>query len=309
MTTAFYSHPFCKLHEMGSDHPEAPERLVAIEDHLISMRIADYLHPIEAPLATEQQLALVHTLDAINVIKNHTPTNADYYPIDGDTLLNSASWQAALAAAGAAIHATSAVIAGQAENAFCSIRPPGHHATPEQSMGFCLFNNVALAAKSALDNHGLERVAVIDFDVHHGNGTEQAFKNDPRVMMVSFFQHPCYPYSGINAPLPNMVNLPVPAYSDGAFIRSIVEHHWLPALHAFKPQMLFISAGFDAHREDAVGQLKLVEADYAWITKQLMTIAQQYAQKRIVSCLEGGYTPSALARSVAAHIRVLAAID
>ncbi len=308
MTTAFYTHPACKLHEMGNDHPESPERLIAIEDHLIASRIHDFLRHSEAPLITEEQLALVHTPEAIERIREHTPQSG-YYPLDGDTLLNPSSWVAARAAAGAAISATAAVLNGEVENAFCSVRPPGHHATPDEAMGFCLFNNVALAASYALEHHGLERIAIVDFDVHHGNGTEAVFHADPRVLMVSFFQHPCYPYSGLDNPVSHMRNLPVPAYSDGALIRALIEQHWIPALHKHAPQMIFISAGFDAHREDAVGQLKLVEADYAWITLQIMQVAKQFSHGRIVSCLEGGYSPSALGRSVVAHLKVLAGLD
>ncbi|PRC92544.1 histone deacetylase family protein [Solimicrobium silvestre] len=308
MTTAFYTHPACKLHEMGADHPESPLRLSTIDDYLITSRIDDLVLHCEAPLATEDELALVHTRGTIARIKEHTP-EFGYYPLDGDTLLNPSSWTAARAAAGAAIAATKAVLDGEVENAFCSIRPPGHHATPDEAMGFCLFNNLALAAKHALDVHGLERIAIVDFDVHHGNGTQAVFENDPRVLMVSFFQHPCYPYSGTEFISKNMLNLPVPAYTDGALIRSLVEQHWLPALHAHQPQMIFISAGFDAHREDLIGQLGLVEADYAWITMQIMQIAKQYSFSRVVSCLEGGYNTSALGRSVVAHIKVLAGLD
>lgn len=300
MTTAFYTHPACKLHEMGAGHPESPGRLTSIEEYTKKLNLVH----CEAPLASEDDLATVHTRATIERIKNHTP-KSDYYALDGDTLLNPSSWTAARAAAGAALAATKAVLAGEVDNAFCSIRPPGHHATPETAMGFCLFNNVALAAKYALDQHGLERVAIVDFDVHHGNGTEAAFEYDPRVLMVSFFQHPFYPFSGLDPKSENMHNVPVPALTDGAFIRSLVEQDWLPALHAHQPQMIFISAGFDAHREDPIGQLRLVEDDYAWMTERIMQIAKRYAQGRIVSCLEGGYNLSALGRSVAAHVRAL----
>jgi acetoin utilization deacetylase AcuC-like enzyme len=213
---------------------------------------------------------------------------------------------AALRAAGAAVAATDAVIAGRAHNAFCSVRPPGHHATRDETMGFCFFNNVAVAARHALDVHGLQRVAIVDFDVHHGNGTEDIIAGDERVLMVSFFQHPLYPYSGAVPKGTNMVNVPVDPYTRGAAVRQAITDHWLPALERFKPQMLFISAGFDAHREDDLGQLALVEDDYAWITRQLVDVAERHAGGRLVSCLEGGYSLSALARSVAAHLRVLA---
>jgi acetoin utilization deacetylase AcuC-like enzyme len=207
------------------------------------------------------------------------------------------------------VAATDAVMAGDVANAFCAIRPPGHHARPTESMGFCLFNNVAIAARRALDVHGLERVAIIDFDVHHGNGTAESFRRDPRVLMASFYQHPFYPYTEPEPPTPTCVNIPVPARSQGDVVRALVTEHWLPALHAHRPQMIFISAGFDAHREDDIGGMALVEADYAWITQQVMDVARQHAQGRIVSCLEGGYNLSALGRSVAAHVRTLAELD
>lgn len=310
MSTGFYTHANCKRHEMGSWHPESPERLQAIEDQLIASRIDPLIVHCDAPAASEDDLARVHTAGAIELIRKNVPSGADsYYSLDGDTSLNPHSWHAALHAAGAAVAATDAVIAGELANAFCAVRPPGHHATPTEPMGFCLFNNVAIAARRALDVHGLERLAIIDFDVHHGNGTEAAFVNEPRVLMASFFQHPFYPYTGIANVGANTVNVPVPAYSGGDVVRQIVTEKWLPALHAHRPQMLFISAGFDAHKEDDIGQLGLVEDDYAWITRQIMDVADQYAQGRIVSCLEGGYNLSALGRSVAAHVKVLAQLD
>lgn len=305
MSTAYLSHPDCLRHEMGPHHPECPERLQAIEDQLILSRIDCYLTRIDPPLATEDQLALVHTKEHIEHIKSHAPASG-YYPLDGDTTMNPHTWQAALRSAGGAIAAVDAVMGGEVNNAFTCLRPPGHHAEPHQAMGFCFFNNIAIAAKYALEKYGLERVAVIDFDVHHGNGTEAAFKHDPRVLMCSYFQHPFYPYSGADVDMPNMVNVPLPAYTGGAAVREVVELAWLPRLRDFKPQLILISAGFDAHREDDMGQMALVEADYAWITRQLMTVANETAQGRIVSCLEGGYNLSALARSVVAHLKELA---
>lgn len=305
MSTAFISHADSLQHEMGAHHPECPARVQAIEDQLILSRIDAYLTYIDPPLATEQQLALVHTPEHIERVKSSSPTSG-YYAIDGDTTMNPHTWQAALRSAGGAIAAVDAVMNKKAANAFSCLRPPGHHAEPHQAMGFCFFNNVAIAAKYALEHYGLERVAVIDFDVHHGNGTEAAFINEPRVLMCSYFQHPFYPYSEPRTDLPNMVNVPLPAYTAGPAVREVVELGWMPRLREFKPQFIFISAGFDAHREDDMGQMGLVEADYAWITRQLMTVANETAEGRIVSCLEGGYNLSALARSVVAHLKELA---
>jgi len=295
---------------MGDWHPESPARLQAISDQLILAHINDLLEHREAPLAQLSDIERNHDTAAIALVRDQAPTTAGaYYSIDGDTLLNAHSWNAALRAAGAAVAATDAVIDGEFDNAFCAIRPPGHHARPSEAMGFCLFNNIAIAAKHALEVRGLERVAIADFDVHHGNGTSEAFAADPRVLMVSFFQHPFYPFSEVEAYTATRVNVPLPAYSKGDVVRQLVREHWLPALHRQRPQMLFISAGFDAHREDDMGGMGLVEADYAWITRQLMEVAQLHAVGRIVSCLEGGYNLSALGRSVAAHVRALAHLD
>jgi acetoin utilization deacetylase AcuC-like enzyme len=308
MTTAFYSHPDCLLHDMGHWHPESPARLSAIQDQLIASRIDELIEHEAAPLAAEADLLRVHTAAHLDYLRNLAPQTGQV-DIDGDTLMCPHTWRAALRSAGAAIDATDAVLAGRFDNAFCSVRPPGHHAEPARAMGFCFFNNVAIAARHALEVHGLERVAVIDFDVHHGNGTEAAFAGDERVLMCSFFQHPLYPYSGTAPSGPNMVNVPVPARTKGMAVRELVELCWMPRLEAFKPQMLFVSAGFDAHREDCVGGMALVEADYEWLTQQIVKVAQRHARGRIVSCLEGGYNLSALARSVVAHLRVLAGVD
>ncbi|WP_114810205.1 histone deacetylase family protein [Paraburkholderia kururiensis] len=305
MATAFYSHADCLLHEMGQWHPECPARLQAIEDQLIASRIDALIEREPAPLADEAALLRVHTQAHVDHIRDASPIEG-YAPIDPDTSMNPHTWQAALRAAGAAIAATDAVIAGQYDNAFCSVRPPGHHAEPARAMGFCFFNNVAIAARHALEVHGLARVAIIDFDVHHGNGTEAAFAADPRVLMCSFFQHPFYPFTGADNQAPNMVNVPMPARSKGMAVREAVDVLWLPRLHDFKPEMIFISAGFDAHREDDLGNMGLVEDDYTWITDRVRDIANRYARGRIVSCLEGGYNLSALGRSAVAHIRSLA---
>ena len=292
---------------MGDWHPESPARLQAIADQLISAQINDLVEHRQAPLAQLADLERNHSANAIAMVRDNVPAEGEEcYPIDGDTLLNAWSWQAALRAAGAAVAATDAVIDGEIGNAFCAIRPPGHHARPSEPMGFCLFNNVAIAARHALDVRGLQRVAIVDFDVHHGNGTAESFARDPRVLMASFFQHPFYPYTEPEPITATCVNVPVPARSGGDVIRKVVSEYWLPALHAFQPEMVFISAGFDAHREDDIGGMGLVEADYAWITQQMMEVARLYARGRIVSTLEGGYNLSALGRSVVAHVRALA---
>ena len=308
MTTAIYSHPDCLRHDMGDWHPEAPARLQAISDQMIRAQINDLFDHREAPLVGPGALERVHSANAIAIIRDNVPAPGDCYPIDGDTSLNEFSWRAAQRAAGAAIAATDAVLDGGIDNAFCAIRPPGHHARPSEPMGFCLFNNVAVAARHALEVRGLQRVAIVDFDVHHGNGTEEAFMEEARVLMVSFYQHPFYPYTAVAPITPNRVNVPVPAYSKGDVVRQLVTEQWLPAMHAFKPEMIFISAGFDAHREDEIGGMGLVEADYTWLTQQIMAVAREHCQGRIVSCLEGGYNLSALGRSVVAHLKALAEI-
>jgi acetoin utilization deacetylase AcuC-like enzyme len=307
MATGFYSHPDCLLHEMGEGHPECPARLQAIEDQLIASRIDALVEREAAPLAELAALARVHTQAHIDYVRSRSPVEG-YAQIDPDTSMNPHTWQAALRAAGAAVAATDAVLEGRYDNAFCSVRPPGHHAEPARAMGFCFFNNVAIAARHALDVHGLARVAIVDFDVHHGNGTEAAFSGDERVLMCSFFQHPLYPFSGTDNRAPNMVNLPMPARTTGMAVREAVDMMWLPRLDEFKPEMIFVSAGFDAHREDDIGNMGLVEGDYAWLTEQIRDVAKRHARGRIVSCLEGGYNLSALGRSVVAHVRALAEI-
>ncbi len=306
-STAIYRSALCLRHEMGSWHPECPERLTAIDDQLIASGVDLGLDAREAPAATSADLLRVHPADYLDGLTRQVPS-AGYTALDPDTVMCPATLEAATHAAGAALAATDAVINGEVSNAFCSIRPPGHHAGIRQAMGFCFINNVAVAARHALEVHGLKRVAIVDFDVHHGNGTEQIFAGDPRVLMASFFQHPFYPFSGTDHPAANMINVPLARGSDGAVMRRAVTDVWLPALEEFRPEMVFISAGFDAHREDDLGELKLIEADYVWLTEQILEIAERHAKGRIVSCLEGGYNLSALARSVVAHVRTLAAI-
>lgn len=302
--TAYITHPDCLQHNMGVGHPECPERLIAIRDQLMASQILDGLQEIEAPEVTEQQLARVHPPHYLEYLESCSPSIGTFR-VDPDTAMSAGTLQAARRAAGAVVKAVELVAEDKAPNAFCAVRPPGHHAESGKAMGFCFFNNLAIGVTHALSHYQFERVAVIDFDVHHGNGTEEILRDDPRVLMVSVFQHPFYPYCG-DAPLsPNMHNVPLKAGSGGREFREAVETVWLPLLHDFQPQILFISAGFDAHREDDMGSLGLVEADYEWVTRHLMQIADLYADGRVVSVLEGGYDLSALGRSVAAHLRVL----
>ncbi|MBS7806872.1 histone deacetylase family protein [Variovorax sp. PCZ-1] len=301
---------------MGEGHPECPERLDAIADHLLATGLLDVLEQPEVPLASSADLELAHSrmhVAAVQGLRDRIEAEEmaggpSHFYIDPDTAMNAHSWDAALRAAGAAVAATDAVIDKRLDNAFCSIRPPGHHAMHSKAMGFCLFNNIAIAAKHALERHGLKRVAVVDFDVHHGNGTEDILSSDPRCLMVGIFQHPFYPYSGEQSKASNMLNLPVPAYTRGMAVRELFEQYLLPKLEEFRPEMIFISAGFDAHRDDDLGQMGLVEADYEWMTERIVAVAKRHAKGRIVSCLEGGYNLNALARSVHTHVKVLAGL-
>jgi acetoin utilization deacetylase AcuC-like enzyme len=272
---------------------------------LIATGLAPHLVHLDAPRADLESVARAHDRGYVEELRSRIPEEG-YTALDPDTSMNPSTWTAALHAAGAVVNATERVLAGELVNAFCAVRPPGHHARKRAAMGFCFFNNVAIGALHALEVHGLERVAIADFDVHHGNGTEEIFADDPRVLMVSFFQHPFYPYTGTDNPAKNMVNVPLPAGTKGDVVRQVVDAMWVPRLDAFEPQMIFISAGFDAHREDDLGQMGLVESDYAYITQRLMVVADRHAKGRIVSSLEGGYNLSALARSVATHVKTLA---
>jgi acetoin utilization deacetylase AcuC-like enzyme len=294
VTTALISHRECLRHNMGAWHPEAPARLQAVEDQLIASGLVGHFAHYDAPLVQRDELERVHEAAYIDAIQRAVPRTGLAH-LDPDT-------------AGAVVLATDLVALGSAENAFCNVRPPGHHAGPNRAMGFCFFNNVAVGAAHALERHGVERIAIADFDVHHGNGTEAIFSADPRVLMVSTFQHPFYPYSGTEGRSPRMVNIPLAAYSAGKEFRAAVEEHWLPALERHQPQMIFVSAGFDAHRDDDMAMLGLVEADYAWVTATLKAVADRHSGGRIVSALEGGYELHALGRSAAAHLKVLAGL-
>jgi acetoin utilization deacetylase AcuC-like enzyme len=305
MATALLTHPDCMLHEMGEHHPESPERLRAILHAIEESGLAGALDLYQAPQATDEQLLRVHTAEYVDAVYEAAP-NHGYAYLDPDTSMNPKSLSAALHAAGAVVAATDLVLAGRADNAFCAVRPPGHHATPTRPMGFCVFNNVAIGAAHAFAVHGLERVAILDFDVHHGNGTEDAFHEDPRVLMCSTFQHPYYPYCGADSSNEHILNVPLPALTDSRGFRAAIEGVWMPALEAFAPQLVFVSAGFDAHREDPLAYLNLEDEDYAWVTERIRDIADAHAGGGIVSTLEGGYNVNALARSVVEHLRVLA---
>ena len=311
MTTAYITHADCLRHDMGPGHVESPGRLTAVNEAMRAAGVLAGLRCLEAPLADTDALKRVHHAAYVDSIFEAAPVEG-YLQLDPDTAMNPYSLAAARRAAGAGLLAVDEVVGGGAENAFCAVRPCGHHAMRGQPMGFCIFNNVGVAAAHALEKKGLERVAIVDFDVHHGNGTEDLFSAPrwrERVLMTSFFQHPFYPNSGTGGAAPNMVNVPLAAGSDGAAVRTAVVQHWLPALEKFKPQMILISAGFDAHREDLLGGLALIEDDYAWLTRELLGVAQRHSQRRIVSMLEGGYNLSALGRSAVAHVRTLADLE
>ena len=303
--TAFISHPECHLHDMGHFHPESPTRLDAIRDQLISNGLDHAMQFYDAPLAEIEQLERVHPRDYIDMLHAVSPATGIHH-VDPDTAMSPGTLRAALRAAGAGCHAVDLVLKREVPNAFCAIRPPGHHAERAKAMGFCFFNNVAVAARHALAVGGLSRVAIVDFDVHHGNGTEEIFAGDERVLMVGTFQHPFYPYCGTENPAANMCNVPLTAGTRGDVFRDVVNDVLIPRLREFKPEMVFISAGFDAHYEDDMGSLGLVESDYAYVTRQVVKVAEEFAGGRVVSILEGGYELSALARSVIAHLRALA---
>jgi len=307
MTTAFITHAECLKHDMGAHHPERPARLTAIEDQLIASGVGQHLTRYEAPLATDEQLARVHPLDYVRAIRDAAPHSGTVH-LDPDTAMNPWTLQAALRAAGAAVLAVDLVLEKKVTSAFCAVRPPGHHACRARPMGFCIFNNVAVAARHALEQHGLERVAIIDFDVHHGNGTEDIFEDDDTVLMASTFQHPFYPYSGTESPARNMVNVPLPAGAGSREFREAVREAWIPALDEYQPQLVIFSAGFDAHAEDEMAMLRFSDADYAWVTEQLKAVADKHSAGRMVSMLEGGYALSALGRSAVQHIKVMAGL-
>jgi acetoin utilization deacetylase AcuC-like enzyme len=307
MSTLLLTHPACLEHDTGPYHPERPARLEAVLRALgdDSFRRLDRR---EAPLAEERHIALVHPLAHIESVIESIP-GVGHGAIDGDTLVSPGSREAALRAAGGVVAAIDALAAGEAANAFCAVRPPGHHAEPDKAMGFCLFNNIAIGALHARAAHGARRVAVVDFDVHHGNGTQAMFERDPDLFYASTHQWPLYPGTGAadERGVGNIFNVPLRPHAGGGEFRTAFERFILPALDAFRPEWLLISAGFDAHAADPLAALELHEDDFAWVTSALLEIAAAHARGRVVSALEGGYDLAALAASASAHVRALMA--
>jgi acetoin utilization deacetylase AcuC-like enzyme len=308
MSTLLYTHPACLEHDPGSHHPESAARLRAVLEALGEPAFAR-LERREAPEAAIEDLCRVHPRLHVERLLRSVPKSG-HVGIDADTIMSPGSGEAALRAAGAVVAAVDSVIAREADNAFCAVRPPGHHAEPERAMGFCLFNNIAVGALHARAAHGLERIAVIDFDVHHGNGTQAAFETDERLFYASTHQYPLYPGTGAASEtgVGNVVNVPLRPMSDSSQFRTGMSQRILPALDDFRPELVMISAGFDGHRRDPLAQLMLEEDDYVWITERLIEIAYRHARGRLVSALEGGYDLSALGASVAAHVRVLMSV-
>lgn len=302
MRTALISHPDCRKHKMIPDHPECPSRLDAINDRLLAAGLDIAVTPMDAPLAQEEHLALVHSEQLIQNVINKTP-NEGLCDLDGDTWLCPDSLIAAKRAAGSGLLAVDKVLAGDIDAAFCAVRPPGHHASRDESSGFCIFNNVAIAAKYA-QSLGIERIAILDIDVHHGNGTQDIFIEDKNVLFCSLFQHPFYPNTAIESN-EHIINTPMSAGMAGDDFERAILDTWFPKLKQFKPELIFISAGFDAHYEDDMGGLQLVESDYLWFTEHLVALSKKLNCRGIISMLEGGYNNSALGRSVATHIKAL----
>jgi len=304
MPVAIISHPNCSDHSMGDYHPESPARMAAIQDQLISSGLDFAIRTIDANPIDRQLLELAHNKSYVDFIFANAPS-VGTFQLDPDTLMNPFTLNAALLSAGAAVDGVDLVMAKKMRSVFCATRPPGHHAERDKAMGFCIFNNIAVAALYAKQKYDLQRIAVVDFDVHHGNGTENILSDKEGLLFCSIFQHPFYPFSGTQAAPSHIINSPIPATAGSVEFRQKVTEDWLPALNDFKPELIFISAGFDAHIEDDISQVRLLDNDYRWVTEQLVTVANQFAEGRIVSVLEGGYELGALGRSVVAHINGL----
>ena len=289
---------------MDPGHPECPARLATVLQHLDETGLGDEVRVYEAGLAQRTDLARVHTEPYLDALEQLAPARGLVH-VTPDTAMGPGSLDAARAVAGAAVEGVTLVLGGQERRVFCAVRPPGHHAEESTAMGFCFLNGNAVAAMAALEHDDIDRVAILDFDVHHGNGTVAAFMDNPSVLVCSSFQHPHYPYRYFDVDRPNIVNTPLPAGTRGIDFRNAVERDWLSALDSFRPQLILVSAGFDGHTADPLGDFLLTEDDFAWVTGLIVDAAERYAEGRIVSVLEGGYDLAALARSVAAHLAVL----
>ncbi len=307
MTTALLHHPIFDRHEVADGHPECPQRLSSITDALHARHLYDHLLQVEARAATQEELQRVHAAWYLEMLEARAPSEG-FERLDPDTWLSPNTLPAARHAAGAAVLATELVLEGRVAAAFCCVRPPGHHAGTAFAMGFCYYNNIAVAAAHALASGAVQRVAILDFDVHHGNGTEEIFLHDDRVLLCSSYQHPFYPYTGVPSVPGRIANIPLPAGTRGSEFRKAIEAQWLPEIDRFAPQLLFVSAGFDAHASDPLAQLLLTDNDFTWITQRIVDLAKKHAQGRIVSSLEGGYALDALAASTCAHVQVLAGL-
>jgi len=308
MKVAIFSHPDCLRHETGAMHPESPTRLVAIMEALRSCDFLDNLDFIDAPLGTRGQILLVHTADHLELVERAIPEDESLCYLDSDTVISKGSFQAALRAVGAGCQAVDDVMQGKYKSAFCAVRPPGHHAIPSRAMGFCIFNNIAIAACYTMQKYNLERIAIVDFDVHHGNGTQEAFEHDARVLYISTHQWPHYPGSGgaSEKGSGNLINLPLPAGTDGRAYRAIFLENVIPALRNFKPQLILASAGFDTHRDDPLASMGLSKEDYKWIGEQITATASECCAGKVVSLLEGGYNLQALAESTVQYLSAFA---
>jgi acetoin utilization deacetylase AcuC-like enzyme len=304
MITSFITHPDCDLHHMGPEHPESPLRLEAIRARLALNGLLQQTMQSEARPASEEELSRVHPLRHLRALDKCVPEEG-IVTLDSDTMMNPDSLEAARVAAGAVIRGVDQVYRGQADNVFCAVRPPGHHAEATDAMGFCFYNNVAVGAAHARARYGAQRIAILDFDVHQCNGTIDIFKDDPDILICTSFQFPFYPWRYLRSEWQNVVNTPLEAGTDSAAFRKAIEDDWLPALHSFKPELVLVSAGFDAHRDDPLAELCLVEEDFFWVTQLALDIAALYSENRLVSVLEGGYDTDSLGRSAEAHVKAL----
>ncbi|GEN24553.1 deacetylase [Halomonas cupida] len=304
MITAYLTHPAFSLHDMGIEHPESPMRLDAIRARLMRSGLLQQTMQADAREVTDEQLLRVHSAEHFRKLTQLSP-DSGFMPLDNDTLLNPDSLGAARLAAGAVVKGVDQVMGGKADNVFCAVRPPGHHAEANQAMGFCLFNNIAVAAAHARAEHGIERIAILDFDVHQCNGTIDIFRQQKEILICTSYQSSFYPWRYLDGDYDNVINTPLSAGSGSADFRHAIEHHWIPALEEFRPQLVLVSAGFDAHREDPLGELCLEDQDFYWITCKALEIAGRHANGRLVSVLEGGYNLAVLGGSVEAHLRAL----